>query len=78
MSEAQCHLSVRVDVSQEADRQVQQVINKLHVTWTYIAKWFCFRNRGYSLQLYRMLVRPHLDYRVHFGPLTYNKYIIIL
>ena len=45
---------------------------------TFIVKGLEFKNREVLLQLYRVLVRPHLEYCIVFGSPYLNKDIVTL
>ena len=66
LSEAQRDLGVLMHESQKASRQVQQVVKKANGILTFIAKGLEFKNREVLLQLYRVLVRSHLECCVQF------------
>ena len=46
--------------------QVQQAVKKANGMLAFIARGFEYRDRDVLLQLYRALVRPHLEYCVQF------------
>ena len=52
--------------SQKVSTQVQQAKKKANCMLANIARGFEYRVRGVLLQLYRMLVRSHLEYCVQF------------
>ena len=52
--------------SLKGSMQVQQVVKKANGILTLIARSFEYRSRDVLLQLYRALVRPHLEYCVQF------------
>ena len=63
-------LGVLVHESQKVGLQVQQVIKETNGIFSLIARGMEFTNREAMLQLYKLLVRPHLEYCVQFGLLT--------
>ena len=54
------HQSLKVSV------QVQQTVKKANGMLAFIVRGFDYRDRDLLLQLYRALVRPHLEYCVQF------------
>ena len=59
-------LGVLVQESQGVGLQVQQVIKKANRILSFIARGMEFKNSEVMLQLYKVLVRPHLEYCVQF------------
>ena len=59
-------LGVMVHQSLKVGMQVQQAVKKANGMLAFIAKGFDYRSREVLLQLYRVLVRPHLEYCVQF------------
>ena len=60
-------LGVLVHESQKLVLQVQQVIKKANGILSFIARGMEFKNSEVMLQLYKVLVRPHLEYCVQKG-----------
>ena len=60
-------LGVMVHQSLKVGMQVQQAVKEANGMLAFIAKGFEYRSRGVLLQLYRVLVRPHLEYCVVLG-----------
>ena len=52
--------------SLKVSAQVQQAVKKANGMLAFIARGFEYRDRDVLLQLYRALVRPHLEYCVRF------------
>lgn len=59
-------LGVLVQETQKVSMQVQQVVKKANGMLAFIAKGMEYKNREVLLQLYRVLVRPHLEYCMQF------------
>ena len=78
VNEVHRNLGVLVHESQQASKQVQQVVQKANYILAFIAKRFEFKTRGVLLQLYTVLVRPHLEYCVQFCSLYLIKDIVTL
>eukprot|EP00061_Rhincodon_typus_P000257 g11057.t1 len=62
----QRHLGVLVHESLKVGLQVQLVIKMANGILSAIARGMEFKNREAMLQMYRVLVRPHLEYCVQF------------
>jgi len=59
-------LGVLVHQSLKVSMQLQQAVKKARGLFTFIARGFVNRSRDVLLQLYRALVRPHLEYCLQF------------
>ena len=57
----QWDLDVLVHQSLKVSMQVQQAVKKANGMLTFIARGFEYRSRDVLMQLYRALVRPHLE-----------------
>ena len=64
--------------SQKASKQVQQVVKKTNCILAFIAKRLEFKNREVLLQLFRVLVRPHLEYCGQFWSPFLKKDLVTL
>ena len=53
--------------------QVEKVVKKAYGMLAFIGRGIEFKNRQVMLQLYRALVRPHLEYCVQFWSPHYQK-----
>ena len=62
----QRNLGILVHESQKVGLQVQQVIKKANGILSFIARGMEFKNSEVMLQLYKVLVKPHLEYCVQF------------
>ena len=71
-------LGVFVQESQGVGLQVQQVIKKANGILSFIARGMEFKNREVMLQLYKVLVSPHLEYCVQFWSPYLRKEILTL
>jgi len=71
-------LGVLVQESQGVGLQVQQVIKKANGILSFIARGMEFKNSEVMLQLYKVLVRPHLEYCVQFWSPYLRKDILAL
>ena len=71
-------LGVLVQESQGVGLQVQQVIKKANRILSFIARGMEFKNSEIMLQLYKVLVRPHLEYCVQFWSSHLRKDILAL
>ena len=71
-------LGVLVQETQKVSMQVQQVVKKANGMLAFIAKGMEYKNREVLLQLYRVLVRPHLEYCVQFWCPYLRKDILAL
>ena len=58
--------------------QMQQVIKKANGILSFIARGMEFKNSEMMLQLYKVLVRPHLEYCVQVWPPYLRKDILAL
>ena len=76
--EMQRDLGVMVHQSLKVGMQVQQAVKKANGMLAFIAKGFEYRSREVLLQLYRVLVRPHLEYCVQFWSPNLRKDIIAI
>ncbi|XP_059843112.1 uncharacterized protein LOC132403641 isoform X1 [Hypanus sabinus] len=74
--EVQRDLGVIVHQSLEVGMQVQQAVKKANGMLAFIAKGFEYRSREFLLQLYKALVRPHLEYCVQFWSPNLRKDIL--
>jgi len=61
-------LGVLVHQSLKVSMQVQQAVKKANDMLAFIARGFVYRSRDVLLQVYRALVRPHLEYCVQLKP----------
>ena len=52
--------------SLKVSAQVQQAVKKANGMLAFIVRGFDYRDKDVLLQLYRALVRPHLEYCVQF------------
>ncbi len=59
-------LGVLVHQSLKVSMQVQQAVKKANGMLAFIVRGFEYRSKDVLLQLYRALVRPHLEYCVQF------------
>ena len=71
-------LGVMVHQSLKVGMQVQQAVKKANGMLAFIAEGFQYRSRQVLLQLYRVLVRPHLEYCVQFWSPTLRKDILAI
>ena len=71
-------LGVLVHESQKLSLQVQQVIKKANGMLAFIAKGMEYKSREVLLQLYKVLVRPQLEYCVQFWSPYLRKDILAL
>ena len=71
-------VGVLVQESQGVGLQVQQVIKKANRILSFIARGMEFKNSEVMLQLYKVLVRPHLEYCVQFWSPYLRKDILAL
>ena len=71
-------LGVLVHESQKLSLQVQQVIKKANGMLAFIARGMEYKSREVMLQLYRVLVRPHLEYCVQFWSPYLRKDVLAL
>ena len=76
--EMQRDLGVMVHQSLKVGMQVQQAVKKANGMLAFIAKGFEYRSREVLLQLYRVLVRPHLEYCVQFWSPNLRKDILAI
>ena len=67
-----------VHQSLKVSMQVQQAVKKANGMLTFIVRGFEFRSKEVLLQLYRALVRPHLEYCVQFWSPNLRKDIIAI
>ena len=77
-SESESDQGVMVHQSSKVSRQVQQAVKKANGMLAFIAKGFEYRSREVLLQLYRVLVRPHLEYCVQFWSPNLRKHILAI
>uniref|UniRef100_A0A4W3H3U0 Reverse transcriptase domain-containing protein n=1 Tax=Callorhinchus milii TaxID=7868 RepID=A0A4W3H3U0_CALMI len=71
-------LGVLVHQSQKVSLQVQQATKKANGMLAFISKGLEYKSREVLLQLYRALVRPHLEYCVHVWSPYLKKDILAL
>ena len=64
--------------SQKVGLQVQQIIKKVNGILSFIARGMEFKNSEVVFQLYKVLVRPHLEYCVQFWSPYLRKDILPL
>ncbi|XP_062894859.1 uncharacterized protein LOC134341044 [Mobula hypostoma] len=76
--EVQRDLGVIVHQSLKVGMQVQQVVKKANAMLAFIARGFEYRSREVLLQLYKALVRPHLEYCVQFWSPNLRKNILAI
>ena len=76
--EVQRDLGVLVHQSLKVSMQVQQAVKKANGMLAFIARGFEFRSKEVLLQLYRALVRPHLEYCVQFWSPNLRKDILAI
>ena len=76
--EMQRDLGAMVHQSLKVGMQVQQAVKKANGMLAFIAKGFEYRSREVLLQLYRVLVRPHLEYCVQFWSPNLRKDILAI
>ncbi|XP_055492473.1 uncharacterized protein LOC129697841 [Leucoraja erinacea] len=76
--EMQRDLGVMVHQSLKVGMQVQQAVKKANGMLAFIAKGFEYRSGEVLLQLYRVLVRPHLEYCVQFWSPNLRKDILAI
>ena len=58
--------------------QVEKVVKKAYGMLAFIGRGIEFKNWQVMLQLYRTLVRPHLEYSVQFWSPHYQKDVEVL
>jgi len=68
--EEQRDLGVHVQRSLKVASQVDRPVKKAYRVLAFINMGIEFKSREVMLQLYKLLVRPHLEYCVHSGHLT--------
>ena len=66
-------LGVQVHRSLKVAMQVEKVVKKAYGMLAFIGRGIEFKNWQVMLQLYRTLVRPHLEYSVQFWSPHYQK-----
>eukprot|EP00061_Rhincodon_typus_P011839 g37154.t1 len=66
-------LGVQVDRSLKVAVQVDKVVKKAYSILAFIGRGIEYKDRHIMLQLYRTLVRPHLEYCMQFWSLHYQK-----
>ena len=66
-------LGVQVHRSMNVAMQVEQVVKKAYGMLAFIGRGTEFKNWQVKLQLYRTLVRPHLEYSVQFCSPHYQE-----
>ena len=66
-------LGVQVHRSLKVATQVEKVVKKAYGMLAFIGRGIEFKNWQVMLQLYRTLVRPHLEYSVQFWSPHYQK-----
>ena len=71
--EEQRDLGVHIHRSLKVATQVDRAVKKAYGVLAFINRGLEFKNRGVMLQLYRTLVRPHLEYCVQFWSPHYKK-----
>ncbi|XP_072437775.1 uncharacterized protein [Chiloscyllium punctatum] len=71
-------LGVLVHQSMKASMQVQQVVKKANSMLAFITRGIEYRSKEVLLQLYRALVRPHLEYCVQFWSPNLRKDILAI
>ena len=71
-------LAVLGHESQQVSLQLQQVIRKTNGMLVFITRRMEYKNREVLLQLYRVSVKPHLEYYVQFRSPYFKKDIIVL
>ena len=76
--EVQCDLGVMVEQSLKVGILVQQAVRKANGMLAFIARGFEFRSKNVLLQLYRALVKPHLEYCVQFWSPNLRKDILAI
>ena len=76
--EVQRDLGVLVHQSLKVGMQVQQAVKKANGMLAFITRGFQYRSKEVLLQLYRALVRPHLEYCVQFWSPNLRKDILVI
>ena len=71
--DSQRDLGVQVHSSLKVAMQVEKVVKKAYGMLAFIGRGSEFKNWQVMLQLYRTLVRPHLEYSVQFWSPHYQK-----
>ena len=71
--ETQRDLGVQVHKSMKVATQVENVVRKAYRMLAFIGRGIEFKSCRLMLQLYRTLVRPHLEYCVQFWSPYYRK-----
>ena len=66
-------LGVQIHSSLKVAIQVDKVVKKAYGMLAFIGWWVEYRNWKIMLQLYKILVRPHLEYCVQFWSPHYWK-----
>ena len=76
--EVQRDLGVLVHQSMKVSMQVQQAVKKANGMLAFITRGIEYRSKEVLLQLYRALVRPHLEYCVQFWSPNLRKDILAI
>ena len=71
-------LGVLVHESQKTSMQVQQIIEKANGMLAFITKGIEYKGKEVLLQLYKALVRPHLEYCAQFWSPYLRKGVVAL
>ncbi|XP_072107366.1 uncharacterized protein [Mobula birostris] len=77
-SEMQRDLGVLVQDSLKVNLQVESVVKKANVMLAFISRGIEYRNRDVMLRLYKVLVRPHLEYCGQFWSPYLRKDVLTL